>query len=93
MGVLFVRDFPFWRGSIYRAKNPLALKATGEDIVHFPNEPLFYSHEPKLTQAQVAILHQLVSEEMNELIHPGIPGPASRNWIKPEIQRQNIQAP
>ena len=62
-----MRDFPFWRGRIYKAKTPQALKAAEEDLANFQREQVFNSNEPKLTNAQVKILSKLLSEIMAEI--------------------------
>ena len=61
-----MRDFPFWRGAIYKTKTPQALKSAEEDLANFQKEPVFNSNEPKLTNAQVKILSKLVSDKMAE---------------------------
>jgi hypothetical protein len=52
-----MKDFTFWRGSIYNAKTPLILKYVGEELGQFQNQPgLFGDGEEKLTDHQVRTL-------------------------------------
>ena len=63
-----MKDFPFWRGAIYNAKTPLALKAVGEDLSQFQKQSgLFGDEEAKLTDGQMATLRKQYSEKMKKL--------------------------
>jgi hypothetical protein len=64
-----VKDFTYWRESIYAAKTPSDLKSIGDDLSQFQNQSgLFGDEEEKLTDARVDILRKHYSERMKKLV-------------------------
>lgn len=81
-----MRDFPYWRGAIYKANTLPALKAIGEELAQFQSQSDFLGGDPKLNEAQLAALRTQYSMKFKEFKPPDSP-PA------PVTAAQEVQPP
>jgi hypothetical protein len=80
-----LKDFLFWRGSIYNSKTLLILKSVGEELAQFQQQTaLFGDDETKLTEGPVTTLRGMYSEKLKKLELESLSGTPP---IKPKFNK------
>ena len=86
-----MKDFPFWRGAIYKAKTPLVLKAVGEELAQFQKQTGFLDDDVmKLTVVQMAILRKQYAEKLKKLTSETID---LKDRPKPKLNKNHFEFP
>ena len=68
-----MKDFTFWHGALYNAKNAFILKSIGEELAQFQKQSGILSEGYSLRRAEVAILHKMYSEKMKKFEREAMP--------------------
>ena len=84
-----MKDFPFWRGAIQTAQNPVALKTVGEELAQFQGQTqLLNDGEKRLTPDQVAALRKIYSNKLKDFKEVPVATSSPRQEEKPHPEAE-----